>query len=56
MKEKSTVLWQQFAATGKIQDYLAYCSLKTGETDGNTQRKNNGRCLGDKGIERRGER
>ena len=49
-------LWNRFAASGKIEDYLLYCSSKEGNGFDNYERENVKRCTGHKGIECRGER
>lgn len=49
-------LWNRFAASGKIEDYLLYCSSKEGNGFDNYERENVQRRTGHKGIECRGER
>ena len=34
--------WQKFAATGRIKDYLSYCTAKYEETDNREQMKRTG--------------
>lgn len=49
-------LWKTFAHSGKIKDYLAYCSVKEGLVFGNQERTNDDRRIGCKRNECRGER
>ena len=45
------VCWNKFMCSGKIGDYLAYCSLKDDKSGAN-EGKNIKRCSGNKGNER----
>ena len=48
-------LWQQFSASGKVSDYLAYCSAKEGKKCDNDKGTSIIGRFGSERNERRGE-
>lgn len=49
-------LWNKFAVSGKVNDYLAYCSIKEGNRLGNDEGTHVVRRTGSERNECRGER
>lgn len=53
--ENKDSLWNRFILSGKVDDYLAYCSMKEGTVFGDQKRTDNNRCTGSERDECRGE-
>ena len=53
--DNSEILWKQFTASGKVCDYLAYCSVKDGNNSDNKEGTSDIRRISGKRNECRGE-